>query len=201
MTQDQPFKYIALSHRWGDKPAKGHFTTTSENVGNRLEGIPLSTLPKMFRDAIKVTRKLGVRYLWIDSMCIIQEGPLRDFETEAKHMETVFRLAYCVIAASRARGNYDSFLGSRPGRKFVRFQGPSGDPMYVCEAIDDFQHDIIEGDLNTRGWVLQERALARRTIYFSERQTYWECGKGVRCETLTRMRKSVENCEPLTISS
>jgi hypothetical protein len=66
---------------------------------------------------------------------------------------------------------------------------PPRNPFYVCEAIDDFQHDVIDGRLNKRGWVLQERALARRTIYFTENQTYWECGEGVRCETLAKMRK------------
>jgi hypothetical protein len=61
--------------------------------------------------------------------------------------------------------------------------------VYVCDAIDDFNRDVENGQLNRRGWVLQERALARRTIYFADRQTYWECGQGVRCETLTKMNK------------
>ncbi|KAL1612964.1 hypothetical protein SLS60_001195 [Paraconiothyrium brasiliense] len=58
---------------------------------------------------------------------------------------------------------------------------------YICDAIDDFTRDVEQGNLNRRGWVLQERALSRRTIYFAENQTYWECGEGVRCETLTMM--------------
>jgi hypothetical protein len=45
------------------------------------------------------------------------------------------------------------------------------------------------GDLNKRGWVFQERALSRRTMYFTKTQVYWECGKGVQCETLTKMSK------------
>lgn len=105
-------------------------------------------------------------------------------------METVFSSAYCVIAASRATGTSSGFLGERPSRKFVKFEAkPPENTFYVCEAIDDFQSDVIDGHLNKRGWVLQERALARRTIYFTEHQTYWECGEGVRCETLTRMKK------------
>jgi len=61
--------------------------------------------------------------------------------------------------------------------------------VYICTSIDDFPGDVEEGLLNKRAWVLQERALLRRTIYFTKRQTYWECGGGVRCETLTYMRK------------
>ncbi|KAM5354863.1 hypothetical protein ACJ41O_001509 [Fusarium nematophilum] len=188
------FQYIALSHRWGDKSIHRHqdFMTTSDNIADRRKGMPIDALPRMFRDAIEVTRKLGMRHLWIDSICIIQEGDLCDFETEAKHTETIFRLAYCVIAASRATGTSDGFLGTRPSREFVTFRGSSRGPVYVCEAIDDFQHDIVEGELNKRGWVLQERALARRTIYFGGVQTYWECGEGVRCETLTKTKNNKE---------
>jgi hypothetical protein len=60
---------------------------------------------------------------------------------------------------------------------------------YLCDAIDDFSGDVEQGELNKRGWVFQERALSRRTIYFAEKQTYWECGKGVRCETLKKTSK------------
>jgi len=63
-------KYITLSHCWGPLP---HFTTTSHNLADRLHGIRLADLPKTFRDAVAITRALGVRYLWIDSLCIIQD--------------------------------------------------------------------------------------------------------------------------------
>ncbi|VBB71451.1 Putative protein of unknown function [Podospora comata] len=180
-------RYIALSHPWGDSRHNNHFSTTATNVSPRLtSGIAISSLPKTFKDAVSVTRALGIRYLWIDSLCIVQ-GPQGDFETEAQKMETVFSLAYCVIAASSASGTSSGFLSSRPQRKSVALnlsansgKGDVGDSednnamVYVCEAIDNFQTDVIDGPLNQRGWVLQERALARRTIYFTERQTYFD---------------------------
>jgi hypothetical protein len=55
--------------------------------------------------------------------------------------------------------------------------------------MNDFKTHVLEGRLNKRRWVLQERALAHRTIFFTDRQTYWECGEGVKCETLTKMDK------------
>jgi hypothetical protein len=70
-------------------------------------------------------------------------------------------------------------------------QGPGDVTYYVCEAIDDFHCDVDQSELNKRGWVLQERALSRRTVYFTEKQSYWECGGGVRCETMTKMKKWV----------
>ncbi|KAF4436564.1 serine/threonine protein kinase [Fusarium austroafricanum] len=184
-------RYIALSHPWGSENEYNHFCTTRENLASRLSaGIDINEFPNTFRHAIEVTQKLGVPYLWIDSLCIVQ-GPGGDFDTEAKRMESVFSSAYCVIAASRANGTSSGFLWERPEREMVKLdQYSPNESVYVCEAIDNFQYDVIEGALNKRGWVLQERALAPRTIYFTEKQTYWECGQGVRCETLTKLTNS-----------
>lgn len=190
--QGHDLRYIALSHPWGDGALHNHFCTTRSNFVSRLhDGMLVSDMPKTFRDAVLVSRALGIRYIWIDSLCIIQ-GLDGDFHREAEFMETVFSTAYCVIAASRARGTSSGFLSDAPRKRdFIRLdqQLPSRDSFYICEEIDDFQSHIIDGHLNKRGWVLQERALARRTIYFAEAQTYFECGTGVRCETLTKMTK------------
>ncbi|WAO91722.1 Protein kinase domain-containing protein [Fusarium falciforme] len=183
-------RYIALSHPWGDARQHDHFCTTPKNLNQRLiSGIAFDQLPRTFKHAVKVTRSLNIRYLWIDSLCIVQ-GDGGDFDTEAKNMETIFSSAYCVIAASRASGTSSGFLEQRAAREFIRLDESVGSPHYVCKAIDDFQHDVIEGGLNKRGWVLQERALARRTIHFTKNQTYWECGHGVRCETLAHMKNT-----------
>lgn len=145
----------------------------------------MEVLPALLQDAIRVARLIGIGYLWIDALCI-KQGPGGDFTYEAERMEDVFSAAYCVLAASRANGVSDSFLGERDERQMVAIPGSS---LFVSEDIDDFQQHVIDGHLNKRGWVLQERALARRTIYFAEKQTYWECGRGIRCETFTKMSK------------
>ncbi|KAK0714711.1 hypothetical protein B0H67DRAFT_220442 [Lasiosphaeris hirsuta] len=89
-------------------------------------------------------------------------------------METVFSSAYCVLAASRAHNQTDGFLHPRRERDCVMMrEGPRGPPFYICEDIDDFDLHVLNGHLNKKGWVLQEHALARRTIFFTERQTYW----------------------------
>ncbi|CVL09051.1 related to tol protein [Fusarium mangiferae] len=195
-------RYIALSHPWGNGKEHDPFCTTKNNLNSRLSaGIDIKDFPNTFRHAIEVTRALGVSYIWIDSLCIVQ-GPDGDFDTEAKEIEAVFSSAYCVIAASCANGTSRGFLWERPQREVVRLDGYlSHDPVYVYEAIDDFQHDVIEGSLKKRGWVLQERALAPRTIYFTENQTYWECGQGVRCDTLTRLTKEVASELSITFNA
>ncbi|KAH0432247.1 tol-like protein [Colletotrichum camelliae] len=183
-------RYLALSHPWGDPEKHSHFCTYTHNIANHMAGINWGQLPGTFKDAITTTRELGVRYLWIDSLCIIQ-GPDGDFTEQSKHMEQVFSSAYCVLAASRATGQSDGFLGDRVGRDYLTLSRSDGETYHICEEIDDFQGDVIDGALNQRGWVLQERALARRTVYFTEKQTYWECGEGIRCETFTKMKNNI----------
>ncbi|KAK3487577.1 uncharacterized protein B0T23DRAFT_322736 [Neurospora hispaniola] len=178
------FRYIALSHCWGKDQ---HFTTTTSNIKDHMNSIPMDKLPKTFQDAIRTTRELGIQYLWIDSICIVQ-GDHGDFDKEAKKMEYVFSSAYCVLAASSARSQTEGFLNPRKSRTVVNLGRKKNDiGVYATPFSDDFKKHVVNSPLSERGWVLQERALARRTIYFTEWQTYWECGHGIRCETLTSM--------------
>ncbi|KAF3766598.1 HET-domain-containing protein, partial [Cryphonectria parasitica EP155] len=176
-------RYSALSHPWGKPP---HFCTFPSTIDNHKKGIDFYDLPLTFRNAITVTRELNLQYLWIDSICIIQ-GPDGDFENEATRMEAVFSNAYCVLAACSVLGQGDSFLNERKKRKNISLKYEGKPAIFVCEFMDNFNQDVLESNLSQRGWVLQERALARRTIYFTDKQTYWECGGGVRCETMARM--------------
>jgi hypothetical protein len=150
----------------------------------------------MYQDAITIARELKVQYLWIDSLCIIQHDKSdphdndkgKDWKKESESMERVFRSAYATIASSCASSPAEHFFKTRPERPCVTMK--RGNALYyMCDAIDNFSGDVEWGELNKRGWVLQERALSRRTIYFTEKQTYWECGEGVRCETLTKAKK------------
>ncbi|KAK1991581.1 hypothetical protein LX36DRAFT_715955 [Colletotrichum falcatum] len=157
------------------------------------EGVDDVDLPKTFRDAVTMTRKLKIQYLWIDSLCIIQnpgkgenEEAKADWEREAKLMEKVFSSAYLTIAASCAEHKFHGFLHPRKPRQTVTMRADDGARFHVCEVIDNFDLDVEQGELNRRAWVLQERALSRRTIHFTQNQAYWECGEGIRCETFTK---------------
>jgi len=153
-------------------------------------------LPAIYLDAISIAREVNIDYIWIDSLCIIQkdtDDPLdkgEDWKTEAERMEQVYRSAYITIAASCAGSIAEHFLKTPPERQSVVMNKDNAS-YYLCENINDFKWDVEEGELNKRAWVLQERALSRRTVYFTEKQTYWECGEGMRCETLTRAKKYV----------
>lgn len=92
-------KYITLSHCWGKDLRRK--TLTQHNIVAWREGIPDSELMHTFRDAVKVTRTLGVQYLWIDSLCIIQDSE-DDWLHESSLMCRVYKFSYCTIAATAA---------------------------------------------------------------------------------------------------
>ncbi|KAI1778972.1 heterokaryon incompatibility protein [Hypoxylon cercidicola] len=184
-----PSLYVALSHCWGPIEKNTKFCTFKSNIDDFKKSIELSSLPPLFRDAIRVVRGLGLKYIWIDSLCIIQDDD-QDWKAEAGRMEQVFSGASFTIAPSSAKSSNEEFLSPRSPRRCVQLYTQNAGRVYVCPNIDNFHKDVELGELNRRGWVFQERVLSRRSIYFSSTQIYWECGVGVHCETLTRLKNS-----------
>jgi hypothetical protein len=88
--------YTALSHCWGDKPP---LRTILSTLKQRKEGLEWDSMPATFQDAIRVTRQLGIRYLWLDSLCIIQND-ITGWESGAARMADIYEDAQLVIAAS-----------------------------------------------------------------------------------------------------
>ena len=102
----QCVEYIALSYRWG---TQNNLKTTKKTLGDHQKGISVKSLPKTLRDAVTVTRRLSIRYLWIDSLCIIQDDTT-DWATEAAHMGDIFMNSAFTIAAHAAGHANDGFL-------------------------------------------------------------------------------------------
>jgi len=184
----KPCRYVALSHCWGPLQKHQRFCTYKQNITQRKAVIVFDDLPRTFRDAVTVTQGLSVRYIWIDSLCIIQDDE-NDWQSEASKMEQVFSAAYCTIGASAAKSSLQGFLTERIPRSVVKVPVDVSKAIYACLNIDDFHNDVELSPLNSRGWVLQERALSRRTIFFTSTQVYWECGAGIHCETLAVLKK------------
>ncbi|KFX98655.1 hypothetical protein V490_02177 [Pseudogymnoascus sp. VKM F-3557] len=167
-------RYVALSHCWGgDIPGK----TIKQNIASRCtNGIPLSEIPQNFRDAVKITRELGIRYLWIDALCIIQDCP-DDWAREAAKMATVYAGATVIISALHSASSTDGIL-ARPlaplaildnSHAIQRQLGSLADELAVCP-------------LNSRGWCMQERLLSPRILHFGAQQMFWECRASHHCE-------------------
>ncbi|KAF3760003.1 HET-domain-containing protein, partial [Cryphonectria parasitica EP155] len=145
--------YVALSHCWGPPdPRKPMLVTETSTLCERLEGIPLDIMPQNFKDAVAFTRQLNIQYLWIDSLCIIQDSD-KDWQREALLMDQVYKHAYLTLAATCARTSHDGFL-KRPLSR---------------------ESNIECSTWNTRGWTMQERYLSRRLVHCSQYQAYFEC--------------------------
>lgn len=184
--------YITLSHCWGNlsDTQKKSFCTSQENLSRRCSGFHVSELPKTFQDAVKVTRALGLSYLWIDSLCIIQSGDNgEDWKRESVQMKSVYSQAYLTIAATAAADSLSGFLNRHYQPEYISLRDDFGQRLFVSTDIDDFDSDVGGAPLNQRAWVTQEMVLSRRTIYFSTKQMYWTCGEGVYCENLTKLTR------------
>lgn len=162
---DRHKKYLALSHRWGSPEYHKGFRTLEANIKRFKSGFKASHLPKTFCDAILITRGLGLNDLWIDSLCIIQDDT-EDWNMQSQLMEQVFKSTYCTLAASCAAGSNDGFLNARSQRRCIPMMA-GDETYYACENIEDFSTHVDQSELNQRGWVLQERTLSRRTVYFT----------------------------------
>lgn len=187
-SMDPAMRYVALSFLWGSGSAVHKAVQTrAANLEAFLHGIDMGSLPATFRDAVFVTRQLGIRYLWIYSLCIIQDDET-DIAGETRNLEKIFSNAYCVVAASSALNVSDGFLQPPRARAAVRVVAADDEPpMSVCEIIDNFEHDVDASPLSRRAWAFMERCFSRRTIFFTSSQRYWQCGVATRCETLTRL--------------
>jgi hypothetical protein len=180
-TFDQKSTYLALSHRWGGAQITRTTTLTLPTFRKR---IALEDLCKTFRDAIQITRKLGLRYLWIDSLCIIQDSK-EDWERESARMGEIYRNAMFTLSAASALSGDTGLLHERKELHEVEMpylseSGKQQGSYFVSDRdVDDFTAAVVDGPLNQRGWTLQERHLSRRVIHFGMTQRYWECQSAV----------------------
>ena len=168
-------QYIALSHCWG---LNRHIVTNVNNLELHERRIPYESLPKTFQDAALITRSVGIRYLWIDSLCIIQDD-IQDWKSEAAKMADVYRNAYCTIAATGSRGDQEGILVDRTGQDIctLRYEANNTDLLitYIEEDVFALKQLLFHSPLSQRAWCLQEKLLSPRIIHFTESRAIWEC--------------------------
>jgi hypothetical protein len=167
-------RYSTLSHRWGDDD---FLKLTEKNHDSFLEEIPLEELPKTFKDAIQITRRLGLEYLWIDSLCILQ-GNTDDWRREAGLMSYVYGGSFVNIAAASARSVHEGCLLKTPYmvdglRASITVNGASLVREFRSRSV--YKLSTTNSHLATRGWAIQERILPPRTVHFGHRGAFWEC--------------------------
>ncbi|KAH7124982.1 heterokaryon incompatibility protein-domain-containing protein [Dactylonectria estremocensis] len=190
-------KYIALSYCWGNTVT---IKTLLRNLEEMKSGIAVAELPPTYLDAVTLTRKLGIRYLWIDALCIIQDSEA-DWEKECSMMSHVYSRAYLTIAAASSTSAGEHFL--RPHFKAESYVAHLNSPI-LSESLDDDSitvkarvivetgvhwkwqsksdfRPLIE-PLSRRGWALQEKLLSTRLLSISTMEMQWTCKEEVFCE-------------------
>ncbi|KAN0119298.1 HET domain containing protein [Hyaloscypha variabilis] len=192
-------RYTTLSHCWGANPESMPLQTTKSTESAHKRSLPMAKLPKTFRDAVNVTRALGIRYIWIDSLCIIQDD-MGDWEQEAAKMASIYEGTFLTLAAVDSyNSNGGLFLETVMSPVHFEFK-----PRFSSGSKIAFARSLLKprsnGDrlylknspLYQRGWVFQEIMLSPRSIHFREHQMYWRCAVGLRSEdgTLDQSREN-----------
>ncbi|OAL01642.1 HET-domain-containing protein [Phaeosphaeriaceae sp. SRC1lsM3a] len=144
-SKDKPFAYVTMTHRWTGNVLK----TTQASLSQHLAKIPFDSLSTTFQEGVMLARQLGYRYLWIDSLCIIQDFA-DDWASESEIMCDVYMNAVLNIADATP-----SPLEHRKLQQTDRFSGRT-----------DNRYEFYAGQLESRGWVLQERIVAPATLYY-----------------------------------
>lgn len=184
-------KYAALSHSWGlkEQRIKPIPKTTTKTLKTRLRGISFDELTKTFQDAVTAVRRLGLQYIWIDALCILQDDD-DDFAEQASQMAKIYGQAHLVISALRAATGDVGIFHRRYKPKTITHSSRRGPSLtaYVRPVLS--HDDFITGEprhfqsspLFARAWCFQERLLARRVVHFSEHEIVWECNEELECE-------------------
>ncbi|KAH6963116.1 heterokaryon incompatibility protein-domain-containing protein [Fusarium avenaceum] len=194
-----PARYATLSHSWGNHvPLK----TTRATKSTFEKSIPEDLLPRTFKDAVSIARALGIHYLWIDSLCIVQDDP-DDWQAEALEMQNIYSGSTINIAASDAvdsnggcfgpggdvtvAKNDDStnvghsteaqnVKGGTREPRFIHYEhGNEPGSTMIRFHIETARQIQSRKHLSTRGWVLQEEILSHRIIHCSRSEIYWQC--------------------------
>lgn len=151
-------------------------------MASRLDGFQISDLPQTLADTVEITRHLGIRYLWIDRLCICQDDD-DDWARESAHMAEIYSNAYLVIAANHANDvSVGCFRPTLPSRIIDLPEYASKIHVSLTYNGDELESNPSAfrfEPLSTRGWALQERLLSPRTLHYNKRQMYFECNHGI----------------------
>jgi hypothetical protein len=203
--------YATLSYSWGEGPQWpwGPHRIARQSLDAMVrQGLCRRSLPKTISDAMCVTEKLGLRFLWVDALCILQDD--KDFLVESVKMGTIYAQALINIAAGhgtdsaaglfnqRSRSQHYSFSVCIPVDAHVddkvsrlyfcqrrepkpNFGDPSL-PAYLNTEPDAYLAEVDKGPLAQRAWVCQERICSPRTLHFGATQLFWQCNQATRTE-------------------
>ncbi|PMD20650.1 HET-domain-containing protein [Hyaloscypha hepaticicola] len=179
-TDNEIGAWVALSHCWGQGAS---FTTTTTNLLERKRGIPFADFPATFQDAITISRRLGIKNLWIDSLCIIQDSA-SDWLEQSRQMKQVYSNAIVTLVAEASEDSHSGiFTSANAGRaKPVHVPFHDGRGNYSGSLYSQAFHQYFgvagcyePGPLSSRAWALQEDVLSQRILRYASDQLFWAC--------------------------
>lgn len=183
-------RYAALSYCWGKREdAMAQAKLTTANMTQRFSGFQFSELTVSIQDAVKVTRALGLKYLWVDALCIIQ-GMGSDWDVQCAIMDKIYRNANITICALGSASCRQGFLNKRPKitlpfnsrirpdivGSFALDQPVVRETGY-CLDVDSMDYDVAESNWDDRGWTFQEMVLSTRMLMFGKRSVHFSCSE------------------------
>ena len=168
----QDTKYLTLSHVWGDAEM---FQLTKANFAELRHGISISRLPETFQDAVYMTKLLGYGFIWIDSLCIVQDSK-EDWAKEAASMVSVYENAICTIAATQKDSHSGCFVNRNPLALRPCLLLPQHKLYaYPSSLFSTSKTDPSTAPISRRAWTLQERIRSRRILFLGTNELWWEC--------------------------
>lgn len=186
--------YVCLSHCWGSTRP---LLTNRQNLQSHIDGLQLQALPQTFQDAVKLTRYIGFRYLWIDSLCIVQDDEI-DWVAQSSQMNETFSNAVLTIAAMVSEDSRSGLFKSTETHLHEEIADPrslgvsSGLFARVPEdhapfkMLEDYEYgiprvDVIKHPLLWRAWAYQELPLSPRVLCFGHNELVWQCFQSTLC--------------------
>jgi hypothetical protein len=179
--------YGTVSHCWQSGET---ITTTLATLKSRKGGITLGDVSRSFQNAILLFRKLGIRYIWVDSLCIIQDCEA-DWQTQAAQIDYIFANSSITIAVADEGGcTPGCFLSEPPNlrSRLIRWPGIDGEGSYMTTVAHSSEHTLLvrNGAATAAGagrdWVHPERREAKRILYLGNTELLWECKVCRMCE-------------------
>lgn len=163
--------YVALSYCWGGDE---QLQTTIENVSSHVTGILIADLPQTITDTIEVTRFIGLRYLWIDSLCIMQNDP-DDVIHNCARMRHYYSNAVLTIVAGNTSKCSQGFLHPIHTSPSNGYHFPFRYPDGFLGSVKFVDHMRVKEPIDDRAWTMQEQLLSRRSLRFGHRIVQWKC--------------------------
>lgn len=170
--------WAALSYCWG---GESRFVLRADTIADLIRGIPLQRFPATLRDATTVTRSLGIRYIWIDACCILQDSS-DDWNIEASRMRDVYSGAAVTIVAARAPKTSTGIFSERAKNIWgmaceLPWGTSTSQSVRIRSSSYTLSNSAYSNPLQARGWTLQEGLLSPRTLSYCADQMVWECSK------------------------